>query len=204
MAELTSDDRRRIAAAIRQAEADTAGEIVCVLAQSSSDYMAYATAWPALIALIAPWFLLALTNLSVREIFIAQIILFAVLYLLFSESALHRYLVPRPIRRAAAHRAAMEQFMIRGMARKKNRASVLIFVSLDERYARIVADEGIAAKVSESVWQEAIDVLLARAKAGAVADGFIAAIERCGQILAGHFPAAASDEDELPDRIYLI
>ena len=121
-----------------------AGEIVCVLARASSDYMSTTTAWSALIALIAPWFLIALTNLSVREIFLAQIVLFVVLFLILSESALQPYLIPRRARRAQAHRAAMEQFVIRGMARKKNRAGVLIFVSLAEHYARIVADDGIA------------------------------------------------------------
>jgi putative membrane protein len=203
MARLSAEDQRRINAAIKAAETQTSGEIVCVLAEAASDYMSYATAWSALIALIAPWFLLALTELSVREIFVAQILIFAVLFLVLSESSVRRLLIPRRAQRAAAHRAAMEQFMIRGMARKKNRAGVLIFVSLAERYARIVADEGIAAKTGPSVWQEAINELLERAKEGAVAEGFVAAVEKCGRILAEHFPPAA-ERDELPDRIFLI
>ena len=166
--------------------------------------MTYATAWSALIALIAPWVLLALTNFSVREIFLAQIVLFVVLFLIFSESSLSRVLVPRRARRAEAHRAAMEQFMIRGMARKKNRAGVLIFVSLAEHYARIVADEGIASKVEQSVWQDAIDALLERVSYGEIADGFVIAIEKCGAVLAAHFPPGTDDEDQLFDRIYLI
>jgi putative membrane protein len=204
MTHLSVEDQRRINAAIKAAETQTSGEIVCVLADASSDYMSYATAWSALIALIAPWFLLALTNLSVREIFIAQIVIFVVLFLLLSESSVRRFLVPRRMRRLTAHRAAMEQFMIRGMARKKNRAGILIFVSLAERYARIVADDGIAGKADQSVWQEAVEALLERAKAGAIAEGFVIAVERCGRVLAEHFPPAATDEDELPDRIYLI
>ncbi len=204
MMHLSAEDQRRIGAAIKAAEATTAGEIVCVLARASSDYMTYATAWSALIALIAPWVLLALTNFSVREIFLAQIVLFVVLFLIFSESSLSRVLVPRRARRAEAHRAAMEQFMIRGMARKKNRAGVLIFVSLAEHYARIVADEGIASKVEQSVWQDAIDALLERVSYGEIADGFVVTIEKCGAVLAAHFPPGTDDEDQLPDRIYLI
>jgi putative membrane protein len=201
---LADEDQRRISAAIKAAEATTAGEIVCVLARASSDYMTYATAWSALIALIAPWFLLALTNLSVREIFLAQIVLFVVLFLILSESSLHRFLIPGRVRRAQAHRAAMEQFMVRGMARKKNRAGVLIFVSLAEHYARIVADEGIASKVEQSVWQDAIDALLERVSYGEISDGFVIAVEKCGRVLATHFPPGTDDEDQLPDRIYLI
>jgi putative membrane protein len=202
--QLSQEDQRRISAAIKAAETGTAGEIVCVLARASSDYMTYATAWSALIALITPWLLLALTKFSVREIFLAQIVLFVVLFLVLSVSSLHRFLIPRTARRAHAHRAAMEQFMIRGMARKKNRAGVLIFVSLAEHYARIVADEGIASKVEQSVWQDAIDALLERVSDGEIADGFVIAVEKCGRVLAAHFPPGSDDEDQLPDRIYLI
>jgi putative membrane protein len=204
MDNLTEDDQRRVSAAIKVAEAQTSGEIVCVLARASTNTLAYATAWSALIALIAPWVLIAITQLSVREIFLAQIVLFVVLFLILSESSLSLILVPRRARRAEAHRAAMEQFMIRGMARKKNRAGVLIFVSLAEKYARIVADDGIASKVDQSIWQDAIDALLECASKGAIAEGFIIAVEKCGLVLAEHFPPGIGDEDELPDRIYLI
>jgi putative membrane protein len=197
-------DKTRVSAAIQAAEAKTSGEIVCVLARASSNYMSFTTAWAALISLIAPWFLIALTNLSVQRIFLAQIIIFVVLFLALSERALQRVLIPRALRRAAAHRAAMEQFMIRGMARKKNRASVLIFASLAEHYARIVADDGIAAKVDQSVWQDAIQALLEHARKGDIAEGFVIAVEKCGQVLAEHFPPEAGQQDQLPDRIYLI
>jgi putative membrane protein len=202
--QFSQEDQHRVGEAIKAAEATTGGEIVCVLARASSDYMSYATAWSALIALIAPWFLIALTNLSVHEIFLAQIVVFVALFLILSESPPGRVLVPRRVRRAEAHRAAMEQFMIRGMARKQNRAGVLIFVSLAEHYARIVADDGIASKVRQSVWQDAIDALLDRAGNGEVAEGFVVAVEKCGRVLAEHFPPESDDKDQLPDRIYLI
>src|SRR5450631_2496342 len=55
MVHLPADDQHRVSAAIKAAEATTSGEIVCVLARASSSYMTYASAWSALIALIAPW-----------------------------------------------------------------------------------------------------------------------------------------------------
>ena len=81
--------------------------------------------------------------------------------------------------------------MIRGMARKKNRAGVLIFVSLAEHYVRIVADDGIASKVDQSVWQDAIDTLLSCAGEGEIAEGFIIAVEKCGRSLSRAFSARA-------------
>jgi putative membrane protein len=92
----------------------------------------------------------------------------------------------------------------RGIARKKERSGILIFVSLAERYARIVADEGIAARVPQSEWQQAINVLVAHTKSGHIADGFISAIEKCGNVLATNFPRSHTSRDELPDQIYLI
>ena len=88
------------------------------------------------------------------------------------------------VRRARAHRAALEQFVLRRVAHTANRTGVLIFVSLAERYARIIADEGIAAKVHNAEWQAAIDALTGHMRDGRIAAGFIAAIERCGAVLA--------------------
>jgi putative membrane protein len=113
-------------------------------------------------------------------------------------------LIPRAARRAIAHRAAMEQFVLRGIARKHDRCGILIFVSLAERYARIVADEGIAARVPQAQWQQAVDALIAHMRDGRIADGFVTAVELCGKEMAAHFPRTQTSRDELPDRIYLI
>jgi len=112
-------------------------------------------------------------------------------------------LVPRPVQRARAYRAALEQFMVRGISRTRNRTGVLIFVSLAEHYARIIADEGIARKVHHSEWQAAIDALTACMRDDQIRAGFIAAIERCGDVLATHAPPDGSS-NELPDRLYVM
>ncbi|MBP7242473.1 hypothetical protein [Amaricoccus sp.] len=73
-----------------------------------------------------------------------------------------------------------------------------------ERYARIIADDDIDAFVPQSFWQGAVDALVGHVREGRVADGFIAAIETCGAVLAEHFPNADGNPNELPDRIYFI
>jgi putative membrane protein len=175
-----------------------------VLAQTSSD----ATALPILVAAVAalalPWFLVAFTAMPVHRILLLQIVVFVALALVLCLPRVRVALVPRAMRRAVAHRAAMEQFTIRGVARKKDRTGILIFVSLAERYARIVADESIAARVPQAQWQDAIDALVAHMSGGRIADGFIAAIDMCGNVLATNFPRSETARDELPDRIYLI
>ena len=201
---ISAQDRERISRAIRAAEATTSGEIICVLAQTSSD----ATALPVLIAGVAalalPWLLVAFTEMTVHRILVLQIVLFFALVVLLCLPRVRVALIPRKVRRAVAYRVAMEQFIARGIARKKDRSGILIFVSLAERYARIIADDRIAACVPQSAWQTAVDALIAHARDGRIADGFIIAINTCGNELTRHFPRTETSRNELPDRIYLI
>lgn len=201
---LSDTDRARISAAIRAGEARTSGEIVCVLAQSSTGATALPVLLAAALALALPWLLMAMTALPLQRILELQLVAFLALLIVLSLPGVRVALVPPAARRAAAHRVALEQFRSRGIARKKDRAGILIFVSLAERYARIVADDGIAARVRQTQWQQAVDALAAHMREEHIADGFIAAIDACATILAENFPAVGPGRDELPDRIYVI
>jgi putative membrane protein len=201
---ISAQDRRRVSNAIHAAEAKTSGEIVCVLAEASSDATALPILIAALVALALPWAMVAFTAMPVNGILLLQVAVFFVLAVLLCLPPVRVALVPRAARRAKAHHAAMEQFMIRGVSRTKDRTGILIFVSLAERYARIVADEGIAARVPQSEWQGAVDALVAHMRDGHIGEGFIAAIERCGKVLEQHFPPSQTTRNELPDRIYVI
>jgi putative membrane protein len=201
---IQKQDRERIAAAIRVAESKTSGEIVCVLAEKSSD----ATALPIFIAAVAaltlPWLLVNTTAMPVFRILSLQVVIFIAAVAVLCLPRVRVALIPRAARHAVAHRVALEQFAVRGVANTADRTGILIFVSLSERYARIIADEGIAARVHQSEWQGAIDALIAHMRDGRIADGFVTAIEKCGDALARHFPRSETTRDELRDRIYLI
>ena len=186
------------------AEARTSGEIVCVLARVSADAVALPILLAASLALALPWLLVATTKMTVTRILLLQIAVFVVLAAVLCLPPVRVALLPRAARRAVAYRMAREQFVSRGLARKKDRTGVLIFVSLAERYARIIADEGIASRVPQSEWQGAVDTLTGHMRDGRIAEGFISAIDRCGRGLAAHFPRTGVSRDELPDRIYLI
>jgi putative membrane protein len=201
---LSTQDRDRVAEAIRAAEAKTSGEIVCVLARTSSPGGAFPILIAAAVALALPWALVALTTMSVHRILAVQAIVFLGLATVLCLPGIRERLMPRRARRALAHRAAMEQFVIRGIARKQDRCGILIFVSLAERYARIVADDGIAARVPRAAWQSAVDELIGHMRDGRIADGFLVAIARCGDTLAQHFPRTEPHADQLPDKIYVV
>lgn len=199
----SKQDHEAVSAAIHAAEQRTCGQIVCVLAHASSAYAHIPVLWASALALAAPWPLIEFSQWGVQRIFLLQLIVFIVGGLLFSYMPLRLALVPGAVKRARAHRAALEQFMIRGVSRTRNRTGVLIFVSLAEHYARIVADEGIAAKVPQAEWQATIDALTAHMREGRIGAGFIVAIERCGAVLAAHAPPNGSS-NELPDRLYVV
>ena len=204
VADLSPEDRQRISAAITTAERRTSGEIVCVLARSSSESTALPILLAALVALALPWLLVGLTHLPVMAILSLQLALFIAMAVLLCLPRVRALLLPAATRRALAERNAREQFMLRGIGRTAGRTGVLVFVSMAERYARIVADEAIDARVGQAEWQAAVDALIDHLRDGRVADGFVVAIERCADVLATHFPAAADDRPELPDRIYLV
>lgn len=201
---ISAQERTRIADAIRSAETRTSGEIVCVLARTSSDATALPVVVAAAIALALPWLLMAFSDMTVHRILLLQLVVFFALLVPLCLPRVRVALMPRRTRRAIAHRVAMEQFAMRRLARKKDRSGILIFVSLAERYARIVVDDGIAARVPQAEWQAAVDALVTHMRDGRIADGFVTAIDLCGEKLAKHFPRAAASGDELPDRIYVI
>jgi putative membrane protein len=199
----TREDHEAVATAIREAEKRTSGQLVCVLAQASSAYAHIPILWASLLAVLTPWPLIYFTQWSVQRLFLSQLLVFLLAGLIFSWMPLRLMLVPAALRRARAHRAALEQFVLRGITRTRNRTGVLIFVSLAEHYVRIVADEAIAQKVHASQWQAAVDALTARMRDGQIAAGLIAAVECCGAVLAEHAPPDGSG-NELPDRLYVI
>ncbi len=202
--EMSPADHDRIAAAIRAVEEKTSGEIICVLAEQSSDSGAMPILLAALAALAAPWVLVGVTALPVLAILSWQVVVFLALALVLCLPRVRVALIPRRARRAMAFRVATEQFYTRAVSRKRDRSGILIFVSLAEHYARIIADDGIAARVHQSHWQGAVEALIAHAREDRVADGFVAAIGMCGTVLAEHFPRTEGSANELPDRIYFI
>ena len=198
---ISDTDRTRISAAIREAEAHTAGEIFCVIARHSSDYRLVPVAWAAAIALFAPLPFLYLTNWSAPVVYLLQIMAFLIAAAALSNAKIRFAIVPRQARHDRAHAEAMRQFFAQGIDKTEHRTGVLIFASTAERYVEVVADAGINDKVAPSIWDDAVGALVAAIKGGRPGDGFVAAIEQCGVVLAAHFPPGALKRDELSDKL---
>jgi putative membrane protein len=198
---ISEADKARVADAIHAAEARTSGEIFCVIAQQSSDYRLVPLAWAALLALVVPAPLIYLTLWPASAIYLVQLLVFLIVTVGLSRPGIRFHLVPRRAKHDHAHAQAMRQFFAQGLHHTEQRTGVLIFASVAERYAEIVADAGINAKVAPEVWDKAIAALIAGIKDGRPGEGFVAAVTQCGEVLAQHFPPGALNRDEVPNRL---
>jgi uncharacterized membrane protein len=85
---------------------------------------------------------------------------------------------------------------------------VLIYVQLADRDVEIVADRGLAARVSQSEWESVCRLMEEHFRAGRYEAGAIAGVDAVGTLLARHYPpgfeAAAPSHNQLPDRPALL
>lgn len=200
----TMTEQQDIARAIAAAEAKTSGEIVAVVARASSDYRFVPLLWASLIALAAPLPLILAMALPAYDIYAIQLAAFALTALLGQWQPLRVALVPKTIKHARARRNARAQFLAQNMHTTNGRTGVLIFVSVAERYAEIIADQGVYAKVDAKVWRRAVDRLVGKIGEGRAVDGFMGVIAEAGEVLAAHFPPATGDRDELPNHLIVL
>ena len=204
---LNSSDHERIAAAIRAAEADTAGEIYCVVAHRSDGHFfasAFSVTVGVLLVSLAAAFALEHWWIEVRlpHFVIVQLLAVgAACALLWWAPGLRIWLVPRRLLWRAAHANALRQFYARNIHLTTSRTGVLIFVSLAERYAEVVADAGINAKVPQHAWDGIVGDLMEQARENRLADGFVSAIATVGALLSQHFPVSSDDANELDDHL---
>lgn len=218
---LSDADRAKVSEAVRAAEAKSAGEIVTILADRSDDYADVALAWSLLAGLLAlcalalaPDFYLGIYDRLLggwshewhpQAVFTAALVVAALkaggTWLLLLWRPLRQWLTPRAIAHARVRERAISAFRIGAERRTHGRTGILIYLSMREHRAEIVADEAIASKVSPDVWGEAMAAMLEHIRDGRVADGMAAAVTRVGDVLALHLPRSGDDDNELPDRL---
>jgi putative membrane protein len=129
---------------------------------------------------------LLFTELSAHRIYVAQLLVAILAAVLGSLPPVRRWLVPKRWARSAGHRAALAQFVLRGIDRSQ--CGALVYVSLAEHYVRIVPAEDAARVVTQDQWQGAVDEALGPLAAGATEAALTGLAQRCGDLLAGPFP----------------
>jgi putative membrane protein len=221
MAWMDDAGRALVSEAVTEAEGATSGEIVTVLADASDGYTDVALLWAAGAAftamsvfaafpkpfldtwdaLFAGWGHEWTTGELASMVIALGLVKFLGVLLIQQWAPLKYALIPGPVKSMRVHDQAVRQFKVGARGRTTGRTGVLIYLSMREHRAEIVADESIAAKVPAEVWGEAMGDMLAHIGKGNVAEGLAVGIRDVGFILAQHFPRGCDDENELPDRL---
>lgn len=218
---VSAADHDLVTAAVAAAEAHTSGEIVTVIAAQSNDYDDVALVWASIIAFIAmsvialfPEFYRGLydrltggwgheltANQWLGTVIAIGVLKWIGMWLILLWRPLRLWLTPRAILAGRVRARAIDLFKVGTEAKTLGRTGVLLYVSLKEHRADIVADQAIAAKVSPDVWGDAMAALIDHVRAGRPGEGMAEAVRQMGVVLAEHFPRGSENPNELPDRL---
>jgi putative membrane protein len=218
---LGNADHLLVTDAVAAAEHHTSGEIVTIVTDLSDHYNDVGIAWASAIAFLAlsfyavfPQFYLGIVNslsggweheYSTGEylalIFIAMALKWLGTWLLMKWMPLRMALTPKHIKLARVRARAITMFKVGTESKTVGRTGVLLYLSMKEHRAEIVADEAIAGKVDPAVWGDAMIGLLDHVKAGRPGEGMAEAVRQMGIVLAEHFPKGRENPNELPDRL---
>ncbi|HEX2813874.1 MAG TPA: hypothetical protein VHO04_14460 [Sphingopyxis sp.] len=214
-------DHDRVTAAVAAAEEGTSGEIVTVIAAQSNDYDDVALVWASVIAFLAmsivalfPDFYQGLyyritggwgheltANQWLGTVIAIGVLKWIGVWLILLWLPLRLWLTPRAILAARVRARAIDLFKVGTEAKTLGRTGILLYVSLREHRADIVADEAIAAKVAPEVWGDAMAALIDLVRKGQPGEGMAEAVRQMGLVLADHFPRGSENPNELPDRL---
>lgn len=221
MAYLNEEQHKIVSTAVKEAELNTSGEIVTVLADRSDGYSDVALWWAAGLAFTMMSLFAALpepflgfwdaiiggwshewTTGELASMTIGLGLLTFVIALGVQQwQPLKFLLIPNPVKTARAHEQAIKHFKVGAERRTSGATGVLIYLSMREHRAEIVADDSIAEKVDAEVWGEAMGDMINHIKRGDIAGGMAVGVRDVGFILSQHFPRGEDDENELPDRL---
>ncbi|UAB77580.1 hypothetical protein INR77_12385 [Erythrobacter sp. SCSIO 43205] len=221
MAYLNEDQHKIVSNAVKEAELSTSGEIVTVLADRSDGYTDVALWWALGLsftvmslfaafpspfldlwdALIGGWSHEWTTGELASMTIGLGLLTFLIALGAQQWQPLKFFMIPNPVKTARAHEQAIKHFKVGAERRTAGATGVLIYLSMREHRAEIVADDSIAEKVNPEVWGEAMGDMIVRIRKGQVAEGMAAGVRDVGFILAEHFPRGENDENELPDRL---
>lgn len=198
--------KRAVEAAVKEAEAESSGEIVPAVVAASSDYhwVGYRAAflgWLAasLVTFFVHWrYPFALDFWNVYLVQAAGI----VLGWAFSRTPFgFRFLISKAAIDEEVLETARSAFVAHGLMNTRERTGVLLFVSLREHRVQILGDKGIHEKVGDAFWKAEADLLVQAIREGRPADGMVQAIRDIGSKLKAHFPKRAGDTNELADEL---
>ena len=221
MGYLSEQDHDRVTAAVAKAERESDGEILTVVAGRSDAYHDVGLHYSVLAMLIVPaalavlpqgwidratglflgWNAVLQRGAAMVALFVLLILAFLLVRFLLAWMPLRMALTPGRTKTRRVHRRAIELFRTGCEMKTRGRTGVLIYLSLLEHRAEIVADQAIANQVEADVWGEAMAALVDEVKADRPGEGMVQAVGKVGAVLARILPPNLDNPNELPDRL---
>jgi len=206
---LTRSEQEQVTSVVHKMERTTSGEIVPMIVSKSHDYQM--TTVFCSIFLCIPLSLL-LTGLIGPLIWLGQsniwlflsfgTVSFAFLYSLAKRSSriTRLFLNPKEAEQKVRE-GALATFYAEKLHKTADENGILLYISVLEQKAWILADAGINKRIDAREWDSVVAALTAGIKGGKRCQAICEAIRRTGEILQTHFPHQRNDRDELHNLI---
>jgi len=218
---LSDADHNLVSKAVSDAEKTTDGEIVTIAATQSNDYSDIALIYAAIISFIAmsftaffPAIYLEILSYVIdswdSEIGYGEFawlitsigaLKFLGVWLIMQWRPLLFLLIPKWIKAQRVRARAVDLFRVGTESKTAGKTGILIYLSMAEHRAEIVADGAITSKVGAEKWGDAMAALIRNVKNGDAGKGMAEAVEQIGVILTEHFPKSENNPNELPDKL---
>lgn len=203
---LKEPDFQKIEDVIAEVEEQTSGEIVPVIVKKSSSVGHIPLTLTLIITLmlvigempfsdwlwVRPW--VWLWPLLILVIYLLSIFLARIFWV-------QKLFVPEKDEMEQVHQRACLEFYLNRVQGTSKRTGVLIFVSVMEKKAVILADEGISSKLPPETWNNLLMDFRVKLNEGQWVEGFTEAIRECGKLLKTHFPISDSSENQLKNHL---
>lgn len=212
---LSEEQITEISKAVTQAELGTDGQVVPMIVRRSSAIRHV----PVVLGLSFVVVFLGIEMLGINGWYFSDLLPFLLshwayqlgllvllLALAWGLSHLHpvqRLLTSDEDERDQVERRAQLEFFLHRLNHTHKKTAVLIFISVMERRAVILADEGIAKVLPPNTWNEVLKPLTEYLHKGSWADGFQDAIRRSGELLKQNFPQAAANANEISNHLII-
>jgi putative membrane protein len=186
----TQADRDRITAAVKQAESQTAGEIVPYAVEQSDTYEGAVWRAALFFALVTLTVFVLIGHFNAAWLPALEVIALSVtvaagagLLLVHFTPALKCLFAGSIVIDLRVAQRVAEAFLAEEVFNIRDCIGILIFLSLLERRVQVVGDSGINEKVSQVEWDDVAQRVVAGIRSGKPAEGLIAAIQQCGVLL---------------------
>ena len=199
---LNENQKEQISKEIENLEKLSSAELVAVIAKRSSNYKYVSLIISIFLVFSTSFILFFIKEISTLELLQYQLLIFMGTTLIFEKfDNLILKILPQSYKHQKASLYAKEQFNNLRLNKTKSKQVLMFFVSLDEKYVHILADNKISKKIPDEFWQQLVYEFTQDVKKENFLNGYLKAINTSKAILIKHSPIQKNDENELSNEI---